>query len=227
VPRALVIGSSTGIGLAIAARLARDGWDVVGVARRDAGFTHARYTHLIGDVRDPDIGALLVEAAGDQLDLCVYAAGVGRFLDLDAFAGEADLLDINLLGAIRAIEAIVPLMIAAGRGHVIGLSSQADRLISGDTPGYNASKAGLSHYLESLALACRRRGVAITNLRLGFVDTTMSEGGPRPFLRTTEQVAALVVRCVKRRPIRVTYPWRMAALVWLIGLPSRLRVWLG
>jgi hypothetical protein len=51
--------------------------------------------------------------------------------------------------------------------------------------------------------------------------------GTRPFLISADRAAALVERCMVRRPIRYTYPWRMAPLVWLFGLGARLRVWLS
>lgn len=218
-----MVGSSSGIGLAITRRLLASGWTVTGVARRPLELPG--YTHLIGDVRNPDIAELLAPAAVG-LDLCVYAAGIGRELDVTDFAGEADVFATNLTGAARIAELVLPPMIAARRGHLIGLSSQADRLIDRQAPSYAASKAGLSRYLESLALACRPHGVAVTNLRLGFVDTAMSSGqSVRPFLVTPERVAELVMRCVARRPIRVTFPRRLAPLVWLANLPARFRAW--
>jgi NAD(P)-dependent dehydrogenase (short-subunit alcohol dehydrogenase family) len=83
-------------------------------------------------------------------------------------------------------------------------------------------------YLEGLGLAGKRHGVAVTNVRLGFVDTAMSKGQPvRPGLISAERAASLVERCLERRPIRFTFPWRIAPLVWLIGVVPRLRVWLS
>jgi NAD(P)-dependent dehydrogenase (short-subunit alcohol dehydrogenase family) len=228
VPRALVIGSSSGIGLAIARRLVATGWAVTGIARRASPLDAAGYVHLRGDVRDPDFPALLVEAFAADVDLCVYCAGIGRELDLADLAPEPDVFATNLLGAVATAEVAIPRMIAAGCGHLIAISSQADRLIDRHAPSYAASKAGLSSYLEGLALACRPRGVFVTNLRLGFVDTDLSrDAGPRPFLVTADRVAALVERCLRRRPIRVTFPRRLIPLVWLANLPARLRVWLS
>jgi NAD(P)-dependent dehydrogenase (short-subunit alcohol dehydrogenase family) len=223
VPRAIVIGSSSGIGLAVARRLIDRGWTVTGVARREAGFAADGYAHVIGDVRSPDLAAAL---AGPAPELVVYCAGIGHELDVATFAGEADVVATNFLGAVSAAEALIPRMIAAGRGHFIGVSSQADRLIDRNAPSYAASKAGMSSYLEGLALACRSRGVAVTNLRLGFVDTAMSSpDGPRPFLVSADRIADVVERCMKKRPIRHTFPRRMMPLLWVFNLAARFRVW--
>lgn len=227
---ALVIGASSGIGEAVARRLIAAGWTVVGIARRGAAIEGAGYHHVIADVRSPDYRAALVgvvERFG-PLEVCVYAAGIGVVLDLGDLAHEAEVFATNLMGAVITAEVVLPGMIARRAGQFVGLSSQADRLISAETPSYAASKAGMSSYLEGLALACRPHGVAVTNVRFGFVDTAMSNGQSiRPFLISADRAAVLVERCLARRPIRFTFPRRMAVLVWLIGLPRRLRVWLS
>jgi NAD(P)-dependent dehydrogenase (short-subunit alcohol dehydrogenase family) len=89
-----------------------------------------------------------------------------------------------------------------------------------------ASKAGLSSYLGGLALALRPRGVQVTNVRFGFVDTKMAKYHVRPFMITAERAAGVVVRCLRRRPAQVTYPRRMGALVWLLDRLTSLRLWL-
>lgn len=229
-PSALVIGASSGIGEAVARLLLVRGWTVVGMSRRAATIDSASYRHLIADVRAPDYRDRLGEALDQAgpLDACIYAAGIGHLLDVTAPDHEADVFTTNLVGAVITAQRVLPRMIERRAGHFVGLSSQADRLITGDTPSYSASKAGLSSYLEGLGLACKRHGVAVTNLRLGFVDTAMSRGQPvRPFLISAERAASLVERCLERRPIRMTFPWRIAPLVWLIGLVPRLRVWLS
>jgi NAD(P)-dependent dehydrogenase (short-subunit alcohol dehydrogenase family) len=227
-PSALVIGASSGIGEALSRRLVGAGWTVVGVARRASPIEAERYQHVVADVRSSDYRDALTGALdrSASLDVCVYAAGIGHELDLPAFDREADVFATNLLGAVITAELVLPRMIAKRAGHFIGLSSQADHLISPHTPSYSASKAGMSTYLEGLALACKPHGVAVTNVRFGFVDTAMSRG-TRPFLISADRAAALVERCMARRPIRYTFPWRMIPLVWLFGLGSRLRVWLS
>jgi len=52
--------------------------------------------------------------------------------------------------------------------------------VSSEAPAYNASKAALSSYVEGLSLALRGTGVALTNVRLGFVDTKMAKASAKP-----------------------------------------------
>jgi NAD(P)-dependent dehydrogenase (short-subunit alcohol dehydrogenase family) len=225
VPSAVVIGASVGIGAAIVRRLVADGWTVIGLARRDAQFAHERYRHVIADVRTPALRETL--AAIESIDVCIYAAGIGELLAWDDFTHEADVFTTNLVGVATTAESVLPRMVAARHGHFIGLSSQADRWIDDHAPSYAASKAGMSSYLEGLALACKRHGVCVTNVRLGFVDTAMAKSDVKPFMITADRAAELVVKCIAKRPIRYTYPWRMSALLWLGGIPRRLRIWLS
>lgn len=226
VPTALVVGASSGIGLAVARRLLGRDWVVIGLARRASEITHDRYRHVIADVRAADYRAILVDALATAVpDLCIYTVGIGKDLDLRDLGAEADVFTTNLVGAVVTAEVVIPRMLEAKAGHFLGLSSQADGLTDGSAPSYAASKAGLTSYLEGLARACRPHGVAVTNVRFGFVDTAMSRGSMRPFMISADRAAALVERCLDRRPIRYTYPWRMAALLWLLRAGRRLIFW--
>lgn len=236
-PNALVIGSSDGIGLALVRRLLALGWTVTGVSRRRLrparldvpAEAAARYRHVRADVRASDYRHLLEHACRelDPVDACIYCAGIGELLDPTRIDRERAVFETNLMGLISTIEVVLPGMLAMGRGHIIGLSSQADTLSDPGAPSYSASKAGMSAYLERLALALRSHGVHVTNMRLGFVDTKMAKSAYRPFLISPDRAAGLVLRCLERRPIRFTHPWRMAVLLWLAGWPNRLRIWLS
>ncbi len=226
-PGALIVGSSDGIGLALAGALVDAGWQVVGLSRSPSPLDRPGYRHQLVDVREPDYGER-VAAAWRELesgDACIYCAGVGEELDPSRFEREVEVFEVNLTGAVRTAAALVPAMVAAGSGHFVALSSQADRLIDSGAPSYAASKAGLSSYLEGLALALRPRGVYVTNVRFGFVATKMAQSQVRPFEISAERAARLVIRCLKKRPIRCTYPRRMAVLLWLLRWPRRVRVW--
>jgi NAD(P)-dependent dehydrogenase (short-subunit alcohol dehydrogenase family) len=252
VATALVIGSSSGIGRALCVRLLDAGWTVLGVARRE-GLVRPGYTHLLGDVGSPGYRAILMTAlVGRTIDACVYAAGIGHELDGATLAGEAEVFATNLVGAAITAEVVVPAMVARGVGHFVGLSSQADRLISAEAPSYAASKAGMSAFLEGLAYALRPRGVAVSNVRFGFVDTTgglvprptgeaggvptphhhasrgdteMARAQVRPFLITADRAARVIEGVLVRRPVRRTYPRRMAVVIWMIATAQRIRGW--
>jgi short-subunit dehydrogenase len=104
------------------------------------------------------------------VDACVYAAGAGEFLDLADLPAQTRALEVNLVGAARTIEVVVPTMVANGGGHLVGRSSIADATASVEAPAYAASKIGLSRYLLGLRGALRPHGVAVSTIRFGFVD---------------------------------------------------------
>ena len=238
-PSALLIGNSDGIGLAVTERLLTRGWTVTGISRSQSPLTDSnngdsadQYRHHVADVRSPDYAETVSEAMAraGSLDACIYCAGVGESLDLDdpaSLAGDVAIFETNLIGLVRTVGVVVPAMLRSGRGHFIGLSSQGDRFINPDAPSYSASKAGMSSYLEALALAVRGRGVHVSNIRFGFVATKMAKSDVRPFEITAEKAAKRIERCLAKRPVRDTYPKRMAVILAVINAVNRLRVWLA
>jgi NAD(P)-dependent dehydrogenase (short-subunit alcohol dehydrogenase family) len=229
IPTALIIGNSDGIGLALSELLLAEGWRVVGVSRSASRLERSSYEHHVCDVASARYAARLA-AVAETLgtpDVCVYCAGIGEFLDLNTLATDRRVFEVNLMGAVTTAMVVIPRMVGAGHGHFIGLSSQADAVSDPNAPSYSASKAGLSRYLEALAPACRARGVYVTNVRFGFVDTKMAKSPVRPFLVPASLAAARVRACIDRRPVRHTFPKRMALLLWGYRLGVRLRRWLG
>jgi len=223
--RCLVVGASDGIGRALVRALVADGWDVVGVSRSPAEPLGERYTHVVLDVRDPGYRK---ELSGlGVFDACVYCAGVGELLDVERLGEQRMAFEVNLLGAVDTAEVMIADWLPRGRGHLVVLSSLADAAHSPEAPGYAASKAGASRYFESLALALRPRGIAITNVRFGFVDTKMAKSPVKPFMMSAERAAAVVAGTLASKPIRRSAPWPMVALMWAVGLALRWRVLLG
>jgi len=224
-PRALVIGNSDGIGLATTRRLLGEGWSVVGLSRSASPLTHAAYEHVVADVQEEDFPGHLRRLMGNRLpvDLCLYCVGIGEELNPIRMDGEAGIFDVNLTGMVKTASAVIPRMVERGQGHFIGLSSLADELLSAEAPSYHASKAGFSNYLEGLARAVKSKGVAVTNVRFGFVDTKMAKGDVRPLMMSVERAADHLLRCVARRPVRHTAPRAAIPLVKF----RRFMMWLG
>lgn len=224
----LIIGNSDGIGLALTRLLLAEGGGVVSLSRSALPENLAgRVEHVVLDVTDgsfPErLGALYAEHG---CTACVYCVGIGESLDPGELGDERRTFEVNLMGAVRALEAVVPHMRAAGSGHFVALSSLADVLVNPGAPSYSGSKAGLSSYLEGLALALRPQGVFITNVRFGFVDTKMAKAPTRPFMMTPERAAAHVRRCLDTRPVRLSRPRTMAALTVPLRWLQTARVWL-
>ena len=222
--KALLIGNSDGIGLATTTELMKREWKVVGISRSESTIEDPSYEHIVAKVQDDEYSVILksVLEKGEPVDLCVFCAGIGEMLDLTNMEGEAEIFNVNLLGMVKTASCVVPLMVKRGKGHFIGLSSVADELLSPEAPSYHASKAGFSNYLEGLALALKPKGVYVTNVRLGFVDTKMAKGDVKPFMMGVERATLHLLSCIEKKPVRYTAPWIVIPLVkfrsWMLRL---------
>lgn len=220
---ALLVGNSDGIGLATTKRLLVSGWEIIGISRSDSPIVNASYRHIVRDVTDPDYPAIVESLVRDEVpDLCIYFVGIGEFLDPLNMSCEPRVIDVNLTGMVKTAAAVLPGMIQSSRGHFIGISSFADELTSPEAPSYFASKAGFSSYLRSLAAAVRTKGVFVTNIRFGFVDTKMAKGAFRPMMMSVEKAADHVEHCIRRKPVthsapRIAIPF-LKALKWMMRL---------
>jgi short-subunit dehydrogenase len=219
---AVIVGNSDGIGLALTRRLLAVGWTVAGLSRSGSNVIHERYAHTVVDVTAAGYQTVLadrVDALGG-VDLCVYAVGIGEFVDVTDLSAQTRTLQVNLLGAASTVEVVVPRMVAAGTGHVIGLSSLADVAISGQAPAYAASKAGLSAYLLGLALALRPCGIDVTVVRFGFVDTKMAKAQSTPMMISVEKAVDVLIDAVRTRPAVISYPRSMSLAVRMLRAVS-------
>jgi NADP-dependent 3-hydroxy acid dehydrogenase YdfG len=170
-PVALVTGASSGIGAATAVRLAAEGWEVVGAARRLdrlGALPGVRPQAL--DVTDPRSVEQLVDAV-PRCDLLVANAG-GAF-DLDRLAdADADswarMYDVNVLGLVRTVQAMLPALRAA-RGHVIMTGSTAGRWVYEGGGGYVAAKHAVAALRDTLRL--EEDAIRVSEIAPGMVKT--------------------------------------------------------
>ena len=174
---AVVTGASSGIGAATALRLAADGWQVVAAARRldrlESLSEQAPGLRPVAlDVTDPRSVALLVEAV-PVCDLLVANAG-GAF-DLAPLA-EADVetwartYDVNVLGIVRTVQALLPAL-TAGRGQVVLTGSTAGRWVYEGGGGYVAAKHAVAALRETLRLELVESGIRVSEVAPGMVAT--------------------------------------------------------
>ncbi|WP_424210888.1 SDR family NAD(P)-dependent oxidoreductase [Streptomyces sp. BI20] len=186
---ALVTGSSSGIGAAIARRFAAAGLKVVVNSARshEAGARLAAElpdaVHIPADVSDPDAARALVADAvahHGRLDVLVNNAGTTRFIpldDLDAADADVwrDILDVNVIGTWQTTVAAVPHLRASGDGSVLNITSVSGRRAMGSSIPYAVSKAALDHMTRLLA---SRLGpeIRVNALAPGLIDTPWYAG---------------------------------------------------
>lgn len=243
---AVVIGASSGIGAAVARRLAADGARVALVARRrdlleavasdiDTTAGEPRALVVEHDVHDHEAPAELVQDIARELgglDLAVYAAGALHPVAIDEFdtSKDLDMLDVNLAGAIAWLNPVAERFARLGRGTIVGIGSVAGDRGRVGAPAYNTSKAGLATYLEALRNRIHRTGARVVTIKPGFVDTAMTAGRSGLLWVVSADRAAEIIVAKARRISGTAYvPARWRMLMWVIrSIPSwlfrRLRV---
>lgn len=184
---ALITGASSGIGSALAVALAQRGVHVIGVARRPERLEAVAtacdalpgvFVPFTGDVTRADdlraAAALAVERFG-RLDFLVANAGIGhRGALVDADGGDLEaLMRTNMDGVLHAVRAAAPLMTEGGR--ILIVSSVVARMITPYAALYAASKAFVSSLAAALDYELAPRGIRVTDLRLGRVQTEFNE----------------------------------------------------
>ncbi len=221
---ALIIGNSDGIGLALTKKLLELDWSVIGLSKSASAIADDKYRHLVVDVTADDYMSKLRSTLEDTPGLIVYCAGIGEEFNIETIAYEQKVFDVNLMGAVKTIELVLPLLVKKKSGHIIVLSSIADELVSEESPSYSASKAGLSSYVEGLALAMKKENVSITNVRFGFVESKMAKGEKLPMMMTVGKAVDHILYCIEKKPIRYSRPRLMAWVVLLLRWIARIKI---
>jgi short-subunit dehydrogenase len=230
---ALVTGASAGIGAATARVFAEAGMRVALCARRrdrlealaaELGARGVEASVHAVDVTDERAVRAMVDAVAARfgaLDVLVNNAGRGlaaRFEDTRPDELRA-LLELNLVAALTATQAALPIMRRQGRGHVINVSSVVGRRNLPGRAAYGASKFALGGLTEALRLELRGSGIAVSLVYPIFTRTEFHEVETRrePFKRmgpsqSAETVARAILACV-RRPRPEVYPYPPARLL--------------
>lgn len=177
-----LVGASEGLGLSLARRLSAAGAEVILSARSPDKLAEAvalmpgRAIALPVDVASTASVRAAAEQAG-QIDGVVFLAGVYwpmKAQDWDADAVEA-MCDINLTGCARVMGAVVPGMVARGRGHVVITGSLSGFRGLPGAVGYCASKAGTMSLAESMYCDLRGSGVDVQLCNPGFIRTRLTD----------------------------------------------------
>lgn len=237
---AIVVGASSGIGAALTRKLAAEGYIVAAVARRadlleslcaeiNAAHAEPRALPYAHDVTCYDsTPAMLQKIVQDLggLDLFIYNAGVQQHVKVDEFDFKKDraMLETNLLGALAWLNPVAAMFHHLQAGHIVGISSVAGDRGRVGAPAYNASKAAFSTYLESLRNRLTRRGVTVTTIKPGFVETDILRSAPKKnffWLIQPDQAAKGIWRAIKSRKQTAYVPAQWGLLMLIIRhIPS-------
>ena len=234
--RAIVIGATSGIGRAVAERLAAAGYRVGVTGRRGAlldelaAANPRAFCCAEADVTDPAASCAALDALAGELggvDLCVVSAGAGELNPGLDYALEEPAIRTNVVGWTAAVGWAYRLFEWQGGGHLVVVTSVGGLRGGGGAPAYNASKAYQMNYAEGLRqrAAKSRLPIFVTDIRPGLAATAMAKGeGEGLFwVMPVDRVADQLLRAVRRRRsvAVVTRRWRIVA--WLLRhMPDRI-----
>ncbi len=234
---AVVTGSTSGIGLGLADKLAEAGADVVlnglgdpaaiEAARAGLAEKHGVEVRYHGaDMTRPDEIAALVGSAVaglGRIDILVNNAGVQHVSAVEDFplAKWDQIIAINLSSAFHAIRAAVPPMKAQGRGRIVSIASAHGLVASPFKSAYVASKHGVIGLTKSVALELARTGVTCNAICPGYVKTALVEAQIADQAKARgipeEQVMTDVILAAQPTRRFVTYEELAGMLLYLVS----------
>ncbi|MEY4749099.1 MAG: hypothetical protein RIQ60_1313 [Pseudomonadota bacterium] len=227
---AWIVGASSGIGLATAEALAVAGARVAVSGRREAPLQAfaARHAHALAlplDVTHP--GALLaagarLASAWPRLDLVMYCAGHYRAQNATHYDLSEMLRhqEVNIVGALRLLDVVLPRLLAQGEGHLSLVASVAGWRGLPQAAAYGPTKAALISLAQSLYFDLVPRGVGVSVISPGFVDTPLTADNDfaMPALITPEAAAREILAGWRRGVFEIHFPRRFSRTLKLLDL---------
>jgi short-subunit dehydrogenase len=225
----LVTGASSGIGRALAVELGRRGAILGLLARRtevlreivrEVEAAGCRALAFPADVKD----ARAVRAAADEVreqfgrvDVLVANAGIGVTTDARDLQPEevADVIGVNVLGAVNSVAAVLSEMVKQKSGQLVVISSLAAYRGLPKSAAYCASKAAVSAFFESLRVDLHGSGVDVTIIHPGFIKTPLTAGreAQMPYLMELDDAVKKIIRAIEKRRKSYAFPWQLATIV--------------
>ena len=224
-----ITGASSGIGQAVASRLALDGNFVIASSRSEEKLQSlkARFPKHIAllacDVGDSDSMVKAAEKLAsitDFLDIAIVCAGTCEYDDgpkLDE-AMYQRVMQTNFFGALATIRIALPLLQAAKeKPLLVGVGSIVVRAAFPRAEAYGASKAAFDYLFQSLKIDLLDKNIDVTLVRPGFVDTPLTQQNDfdMPFMVNTERAANDIVRGISRRATFIEFPKRLSLILKL------------
>jgi len=235
---AWITGASSGIGLELARLLDGKVTHLAVSARSQDKLSKlaAQCKNVVSyplDVTDADavvdsVGD--IEAAAGPIDLAVLNAGVWQLMDV----AELDLkairtgIEVNYMGVVHAINALLPGMLARGAGQIAIVASVAGYRGLPRSAAYGPTKAALINLAETLRTELEPRGITVSVVNPGFVDTPMTRDNPFPMpnIISAKDAAQSLLAGLERRKYEIIFPRAFVFAMKLLRLlPNAMYFW--
>jgi len=224
-----LIGASTGIGRATASQLCALGAKVVVSARKVAALesfvqSHPGSSLLPLDSTNKEAVHLACDAvfAQGQIDLVLYCAGYYSEQRATAFnlAEMLRHLDVNYVGALYVLDALLPRLLKQGHGHISLVSSVAGYRGLPQSLAYGPTKAALTNLAETLHNDLAGSGIAVSVINPGFVETPLTalNDFKMPALMKPEQAATEIIASWRKGEFEIHFPKRFTRWMKLLRI---------
>ena len=173
-----------------------------------------------------------IEAAAGPIDLAVLNAGVWQLMDV----AELDLkairtgIEVNYMGVVHAINALLPGMLARGAGQIAIVASVAGYRGLPRSAAYGPTKAALINLAETLRTELAPRGITVSVVNPGFVDTPMTRDNPFPMpnIISAKDAAQSLLAGLERRKYEIIFPRAFVFAMKLLRLlPNAMYFWVA
>ena len=225
----MITGASAGIGRALALEIGARGARLGLLARREDVLNdlvaelkkqNVQAVAAAADVRDQKA----VRGAADRfrselgpIDVMIANAGIGTSKHAAQLNPEqvAEVIDINLIGSVNSVAAVLPEMVERRSGQLVAIASLAGYRGLAKSAAYCASKAGVSSYFESLRIDLRRTGVTVTVIYPGFIKTELTAGraAKMPYLMELDDGVRKILMAIEKGKKSYAFPWQLATIV--------------
>lgn len=233
-----ITGASSGIGLELARLLDGKVQHVAASARSedtllklaDQSETITAYPLDVVDAKAVSNCVRKIEASSGPIDLAVLNAGVWQMMK----AEELDLgpvrsaIEVNFMGVMHAIDALLPPMLARGRGHIAIVASVAGFRGLPNSIAYGPMKAALINLAETLKSELEPRGITISVVNPGFVDTPMTRVNkfPMPGMIPASEAARALLTGLEGKKYEIIFPRGFVMMMKLLRhLPNAIYFW--
>lgn len=232
-----ITGAGTGIGRALALRMAETGWtvaisartesDLVSLAAAQPGRIHP-YRLDVTDAAAVTATAKAIATELGVIDLAIFNAGTYHRTSATDFdlSKLASMVDLNITGTLNCLAATMPAMIARRGGHIAVVASVSGYVGLPGASGYGATKAALINMCESLKPELEAEGVRLQLINPGFVKTPLTDKNdfPMPFLIEVDAAVDHIMAGLTAPRFEMAFPLQMAlAMKSLRNVPHWLK----